>query len=118
MWIFTPGGFLSVVADRDRPQDGQLLVRARNREHLQALLPECGAFSVGGSDYPWRCWATREQVTDLLTQQVSALEYTNFKGAVSDHEYHLALMDVWQAMADYGDVLRYGPKAALNRREP
>lgn len=109
MWIFTPEGFLSVVADKNNPREGELLVRACNREHLEALLPVGEPFSMSGSDYPWRCWARRQQVAELLVTMTWTTTYTNFKNAVIDPSYHDALVDVWQAMADYEQGLAWKP---------
>ena len=101
MWIFTTEGFLSVVADRQDPRRGRLLVRARKRKHLTTLLPECPVFQKKPSDYPWRAWATREQVQNLLASQVAALDYDNFKNAIPDEQYHDACTEVWGAMWRY-----------------
>lgn len=101
MWLFTTHGFLSIVADREDPETGRLLVRARNRKHLKALLPDCEPFQKTPSDYPRRVWAEREQVQKLLTDRVAALSYDNFKNAIPDVEYHDACLDVWEAMWKY-----------------
>lgn len=101
MWIFTPQGFLSIVADREDPQAGRLLIRARTRKHLRNLLPDCEPFQKRPSDYPWRVWATRQQVAGLVAQQVTNLTYDNFKNAIPDAEYHDACLDVWEAMWRY-----------------
>lgn len=108
MWIFTPQGFLSIVADRENPREGQLLVRARNREHLELMLPDCEPFRKTPSDYPWRCWANRQVVAELLTRAAENLTYDNFKNAVEDPGYHDALLDVWTAMARYERRLAAG----------
>jgi hypothetical protein len=118
MWIFTPDGFLSIVADKDDSREGRLMVRARNRKHLDALLPECEPFCKSPSDYPWRCWASRQTVAELLVRATWTTTYTNFKGAVADPQHHDALLDVWTAIARYEEDLAEtnGRKAGRNWR--
>lgn len=101
MWIFTTDGFLSVVADREDPIGGRLLVRARKRKHLKKLLPDCPVFEKKPSDYPWRAWASRDRVQALLAEQVRTLDYDNFKNAIPDAVYHDACTEVWGAMWRY-----------------
>lgn len=93
------------MADRENPCEGQLLVRARNREHLELMLPPHEAFHVAGSDYPWRCWASRQVVAELLTRATKNLADTNFKGAGIDPTYHDALLDVCAQMVRYEEDL-------------
>ena len=98
MWLFTSKGFISVVADKDNPENGNLLVRARDRNHLTNLFPDATVFSKTPSDYKWRAWVSRSEVSSLVQSQVSELNYTNFKNSIEDDKYHEACLDVWNVM--------------------
>jgi hypothetical protein len=98
MWIFTNKGFISVVADRGNPETGNLLVRSRDRNHLEELFPQAEIFSKTPSDYKWRAWISRSAVSKLMQSQVDSLNYTNFKNSIEDDKYHDACLDVWEVM--------------------
>ena len=98
MWIFTKDAFISVVADKDNPSTGNLLVRARKKEHIETLFPCSQVFSIPGSDYAFRAWVSRDELKAVMDREVSELDYTNFKNAIKDREYHDAALDVWWAM--------------------
>lgn len=101
MWVFTPYGFVSAVADRDDVDGERLLVRARSKGHLVSLFPECEPFSVPGSDYTWRAWINRWEFSDVMDTLVQTISYTNFKNEIREDEYHDACLDVWGAMYRY-----------------
>ncbi len=101
MWIFTSTGFVSVVEHRDDP--GRLVVRARDRASLDALVARTGApvNPWQGSDYAYRIVVDRPVLADWLADEVRAIEYTNYK--TSAHEarggrFEAALHEVWRAM--------------------
>ena len=96
MWIFTPKGFISAVAHRDRP--GHLLVRARRAEHLRALFPDARVQSTPRADYRFRAVVTREQFLGRMLGAMSGIDYDNFKATIPDAEYHDAATEVWQVM--------------------
>jgi len=56
MWLFTPSGFLSIVADQQRP--GHALVRARVREDLEAFCARTNA--PAPTETPQRDYRFRE----------------------------------------------------------
>ena len=98
MWLFTNQGFISVVADRENPETGNLLVRSRDRDHLENLFPNAEIFSKTPSDYRWRAWISRDDVSQLMLAQVQNLNYTNFKNSIPDDKYHDACLDVWHVV--------------------
>ncbi len=98
MWLFTSKGFLSVVADKNDPETGNLLVRSRDRNHLANLFPNATIFSKQPSDYKWRAWVSREEVSALAAKTIENLNYTNFKNSIRDDKYHDACLDVWNVM--------------------
>lgn len=88
MWVITPElGFVSVVAHRDDP--GKLIVRARAREDLVALVARIGAgqpeiveHGPGESDYPFRIFVTRAQWGSVLLDLAASIDYDNMKNRV------------------------------------
>lgn len=99
MWLFTKDGFISAVAsDRDSKM---MVVRARNREHLEKLLPEHEIVTLPNRDYGFRVFITREEFSTLVISLAESIDYTNFKNSIIDSEYHDACLDVWTAMYRY-----------------
>jgi hypothetical protein len=99
MWIFTTKGFISIVQDRDNPNG--FMVRARKKQHLHDIFPTTTIYSVAGSDYKWRARITKQDVALVISQEITDIEYTNFKNAIPDHDYHEACSDVWSVMFNY-----------------
>jgi len=96
MWLFTSRGFVSVVQDRDN--NDNLLVRARVRDHLQALLPQAIVTETLDSDYRYRVNVKKKIVAKLFADQVDAICYPNFKDSIVDPDYHSACLKVWGVM--------------------
>lgn len=106
MWLITTTGFYSVVEKPWDRQAGTLTVRARALKDLEALrssfLPELGKIKEDATaDYRFRAQAPREAVARAFQAQIAAIDYDNFKAAVSRrqgsaraHVYH----DVWHAL--------------------
>lgn len=107
MWLFTSDSFVSVVADRENPETGYLLVRARAEGHINNLWPDAKVFSVPNSDYSYRAWVSRQDLKDALLNQVDNLDYTNFKNSIQDKAYHDAALGVWSVMYNYQDREKY-----------
>lgn len=97
MWIFLSGSFLSIV-DKGDPTGSTLLVRSRKAGDIEAVFPDAEVIEGGGTDYRYRARVDREQVAQAMADQVRAVTYPNFKGAVRDRDRHDAYMDVWSAM--------------------
>ena len=101
MWIFLPDGFLSVVSDKDNPKGERLLVRSRHRSHISTYFPEAEIIENAGSDYRFRAWLPRTEVTALMVELTDELDYCNFKNQVVDDDYHNACLDTWSIMHRY-----------------
>lgn len=99
MWIFTNRGFLSIVEDRQ--QNGCLLVRAREREHLAALFPGREIAETPGRDYRFRTSVPRSEVSETLRREVESIHYPNFKDSLGDARYQQACHEVWKVMFNY-----------------
>ena len=102
MWLFTSHGFLSIVADRDRPD--RLLVRGRTREDVGFFCEAVGdgvPIETPDADYRWRVTAPVDLVAWFVQQQVLQIDYPNFKDAVAGrqgHERAHTYMGVWSVM--------------------
>jgi hypothetical protein len=103
MWLFTPKGFISVVADKSNVKGDGLLVRARNKSHLDGIREylSCDPFEVQVSDYAWRAWTTRLNISMFVMSHIASMDYTNFKNEIHDYEYHDACLGVWEEMWKY-----------------
>lgn len=111
MWVFSREGFVSVVENLDDSEE--LLVRARDRRHLERISKNHGLktriWAEEGSDYQWRMLVKRADWRNVMVRMVDRIDYNNFKGAVqgqapADPTYLKALHNVWSTVAEeYGD---------------
>jgi len=104
MWLYVSGGFLSIVAHRDKPE--HLLVRARHPEHINALFPEADVIFMASADYPFRVVLHRMVVERAVGRYITQMSYGNFKNSVTDNGYRDACTSVWQTMRLYGEKHR------------
>lgn len=118
MWLFTRHGFFSAVAGKDadgRPDPDTIVVRARNRRHLDGLRAEMTdelrkrtkVTESDDTDYPCRIVLPRADFHDMLQFLAECVGYTNFKDAAhSDEDYgwNTLLMTVWRAGHQYGEA--------------
>jgi hypothetical protein len=99
MWIFTPIGFFSVVADRGGKG---VWVRARFEGDLERLrdqvLPTMAAIAeTPDADYRFRVLVPRRQWTAAARRLAERIDYDNFKTEVARHDPDRAhlYMGVW-----------------------
>jgi hypothetical protein len=112
MWLCTTRGFFSVVCGKYRKGAIDLdtiVVRARRREHLEALLeiwPEDRGtwppiLTKQGTDYPCRIVVQRTTWEILAATLAEEIDYTNFKAAaeaeLGDDLYTQFLAKTWSA---------------------
>lgn len=97
MWVFLRDSYLSIV-DKGDDSGRTLLVRARKAGDIEAVFPDAEVIEGGGTDYAFRARVDRELVAQAMADQVRAVTYPNFKGAVRNRDRHDAYMDVWGAM--------------------
>ncbi|MBP7657936.1 MAG: hypothetical protein KA742_15505 [Pseudoxanthomonas sp.] len=102
MWIFLSDSFLSIV-DKGDPSGATLLVRARRRGDIEAVFPGAEVVEGAGTDYRYHARIDRDQVALAMAEQVRAIRYPNYKGAVHDEALHNACVSVWSAMARLQD---------------
>lgn len=118
MWIFTKHGFFSAVCARQgdgghgQPVDpGRIMVRARMREHLEALkerfsslLGQCEVREFAGTDYAYRLFVDKPAWSQVLAGLAEETDYDNFKSEVARHQgragagYEHSLHEVWSVM--------------------
>ena len=98
MWIYLNNSFLSIVAKNDNP--GLLHVRARREGDIEALFPAERVTATSHRDYAFRADIERTQVELAIRNEVSSIDYTNFKGSVDDGDRHDEYLRVWSVMVD------------------
>lgn len=115
MWIFSRYGFFSAVCGRQpdglRLEKDRILVRARDRRHLQALkerfqdlLDGCDIRQSAGTDYAFRIVVDKHHWARVVTALAAEIDYGNFKAEVASHQgdegsdYEDALHEVWAVM--------------------
>ena len=114
MWIFTSGGFVSIVENYNQP--GFLLVRARKEEHLREFLSAQGQLDAAahqisetpGRDYRWRASVSAQELEEIFLLNVRAITYTNFKNSIRNGEYRHVASDVWTAAGSMQEGGPYG----------
>jgi len=99
MWIFLNNAYLSIVRHRDLPC--QLLVRARNNGDIEATFPEAVIEITPRADYLFRAVVHESLVAATIKMAILDIDYDNFKGSISDGEYHDACLSVWATMNAY-----------------
>jgi len=118
MWTFTPIGFFSVVAHRDKPHT--VLVRSRSKADLLAFKKRyCKRLGkikfISWADYPYRAEVGRRAYANAMRRVAMDITYDNFKSAVRDNKRHNVYMRVWGVMRDAERKGDMGDKKAANR---
>ena len=108
MWIATNKGWLSIVNHRDK--QGVLLVRARNKNHIESIFEDAKVYVDEKADYPYRADIEEVEVSRIIGDMLLDITYDNFKASVEDRDYHTYLSEVWTVMYRYG--LDYRPYAS------
>lgn len=87
MWLLTPRGFFSVVADTTDAE--RVLVRARvcaDLEALRPLLPGLEISETATRDYRFRARVERDTWTRAAAALAAEIDYPNFKDAVAERQ--------------------------------
>jgi hypothetical protein len=93
MWICFNNAFISAVESDDDPN--VLKVRARKREHLETLFPGKKIYWSKETDYAYRVFVGRKAFTNMVSNRISEIDYSNFKDSVDDKELHDLYADFW-----------------------
>jgi len=113
MWIFFLGGFVSAVVHRH--DSSRVIVRAREREHLEGFLDrEPGTHETRhiketpGADYRYRAIMPRVQFARTLSTIALSMEATNFKDSVAEagapRRWLSVLSKVWTVLWNFQET--------------
>ena len=108
MWICCNDAFVSAVEDKN--DSSRLLVRGRNKKHLEAMFPGYEIFTNQGTDYKHRVSCSKEAFAEIVSNRILDINYGNFKDSVEDNKLHDLYADFWQ--------LHWHYQRTLNHREP
>jgi hypothetical protein len=96
MWIFTSKNFINII---QKPGHTEMLtVRAQIKGDIEQIFPGAEVVSNKCTDYKFRAKVPRAEVAKARHDQVTAVNYSNFKSTVTDRKLHDAYMGVWSAM--------------------
>jgi hypothetical protein len=103
MWIFLNNAFLSIVSNKDDPDN--LLVRGRRRGDIRRVFPKVKVVVTPEADYRYRAFVPRTLVAETIASRISAIDYTNFKDSVTEEVRHTAYLAVWRQMFIWQGVM-------------
>lgn len=107
MWIIAREGFISIVADRDDPEDS-VHVRARVRSDLETWFPEAKIINKPNADYAWHATVPRAEAEMAVALAIENVNYTSHAkeemapigrtddGAAADR--YSVYLNVWTAL--------------------
>ena len=114
MWVFTKYGFFSAVCARQGdggygqpPDPDRIMVRARDRDHLERLAAACpeqlGGLAItetADTDYRYRIFVGKPQWKQTMAALADDIDYDNFKNEAARRHGHgnayvQALREVW-----------------------
>ena len=98
MWVFLNNSFLSIVENRNNKEE--LLVRSRVRGDIDKIFPDSNIFEMENSDYKYRSYIKKIEVSEKIREIVININYDNFKNSISKSEdqRHSSYLNVWNEM--------------------
>lgn len=99
MWVFLNNSFFSVVEHKNDPHT--LVVRARVPGDLErAFGNDIVVIDSEGTDYKFRTYLTRDEVSQAIAKHVDQINYTNFKDSIKyeDKDRKHFYTGVWVSM--------------------
>ena len=98
MWVFLNNSFLSIVENRNNKEE--LLVRSRVRGDIDKIFPDSNIFEMENSDYKYRSYLKKIEVSEKIREIVTNINYDNFKNSISKSEdqRHSSYLNVWNEM--------------------
>ena len=98
MWVFLNNSFLSIVENRNNKEE--LLVRSRVRGDIDKIFPDSNIFEMENSDYKYRSYIKKVEVSEKIREIVTNINYDNFKNSISKSEdqRHSSYLNVWNEM--------------------
>lgn len=101
MWICFNTGFISVV--EDKRSINELVVRARRKDILEKLFPnnEIVQLDPKIADYKYRIYCSKLEMANIIADNISNIDYSNFKNSVNDYDTHELYADMWNLHYSY-----------------
>lgn len=99
MWVYAKNGFLSIVQHRDKPDT--FIVRARVSGDIQNYWPHAEVEVDTGTDYKFRAFIKRDEVTKVVSKMVDDIDYGNFKNSIKDPYRSICYSWVWEIMVHF-----------------
>lgn len=98
MWVFLNNSFLSIVENRNNKEE--LLVRSRVRGDIDKIFPDSNIFEMENSDYKYRSYIKKIEVSEKIREIVTNINYDNFKDSItkSEDQRHSSYLNVWNEM--------------------
>ena len=98
MWIVLNKSFLSIVKNRNN--NSELLVRARVKGDIEKDFEGADVFEDENADYKHRSYISRENVANVISNELLNIDYDNFKNSVPKDEFDRAqaYMSVWSSL--------------------
>lgn len=98
MWVFLNNSFLSIVENRNNKEE--LLVRSRVRGDIDKIFPNSNIFEIENSDYKYRTYIKKIEVSEKIREIVTNINYDNFKNSIPKSEdlRHSSYLNVWNEM--------------------
>jgi hypothetical protein len=112
MWIYTTGGFYSLIQNDTNPT--RITIRSRVDGDLQRLWPAAEIEATPQNDYLYRTTLSRAQTLAAIAEQVQAIDYGNYKSAVRDYRRLEFLGLIWAISADMGEALESERRTPFN----
>lgn len=99
MWLCFNDGFVSVV--KDKLNIDELVVRSRRPEILSRLFPDRKVTTLAVSDYKYRTYCSKAELSKIMVDRIDDIEYTNFKNSTADRDLHDLYSDMWTIHYQY-----------------
>ena len=98
VWIFLNNSFLSIVENRNNKEE--LLVRSRIKGDIDKIFPDSNVFDLENSDYKYRSYIKKSEVSEKIKDIIQNINYDNFKNSISKNEdkRHSSYINVWNEM--------------------
>ena len=95
MWVFLNNSFLSIVENRNNKDE--LLVRSRIKGDIEKVFPDSDVFEMENSDYKYRSYIKKTNVSNKLKNIVEGITYDNFKNSIPSDQSkrHNSYLNVW-----------------------
>ena len=110
MWIATKNGYFSIVQKEYDPP-GILTVRGRVQSDVddlrQRLKPQVGNLRIDdAADYKYRFCASDTAIASIISADIMALNYDNFKSRIYQDSPHRAKIygECWYALAELSQL--------------